>query len=168
LVLIGDAACFIDPLFSTGIHLSTYSGLLAARSINSLLAGASDEQLYFEEFEARYRCEYAKFYQFLSTFYDENAEKEEYFRTAHDILRTKEDAYKAFVRLVSGWSSADGAAPARNAELPPRSLSDKSFGGAFAESESDILSFAIGGDRGRSRPEGLFPTKDGLGWQAGS
>ena len=166
LVLIGDAACFIDPLFSTGLHLSTYSGLLAARSINSLLAGASDEQVYFQEFEARYRSEYAKFYQFLSAFYDENSEKEEYFRAAHDILQTKEDSYKAFVRLVSGWSSSDGAAPARNSEGPPTSLSDKSFGGAFAESESDIFSFAIGGDPKARRSDGLVPTKDGLGWEA--
>jgi FAD-dependent halogenase len=168
LILIGDAACFIDPLFSTGLHLSTYSGLLAARSINSLLAGAGDEQVYFEEFEARYRSEYAKFYQFLSAFYDENSEKEEYFRTAHEILQTKEDAYKAFVRLVSGWSSSDGVAPVRNRDVPPTSLSDKSFGGAFAESESDIFSFAIGGDPKARRPEGLIPTKDGLAWEAES
>ena len=166
LVLIGDAACFIDPLFSTGIHLSTYSALLAARSINSLLADTADEQVYFREFEARYRSEYAKFYQFLSAFYDENSEKEEYFRVAHDILQTREDAYKAFVRLVSGWSGSDGAAPSMQPNAPAMSLSDKSFGGAFAESESDIFSFAIGSDPKACRPGGLVPTQDGLAWEA--
>src|SRR5439155_111060 len=35
--LVGDAACFIDPVFSSGVHLSTYSALLAARSINTCL-----------------------------------------------------------------------------------------------------------------------------------
>ena len=39
MVLIGDAACFVDPIFSSGVHLATYSALLAARSINSVLAG---------------------------------------------------------------------------------------------------------------------------------
>lgn len=35
IVLIGDSACFVDPVFSTGVHLATYSALLAARSINA-------------------------------------------------------------------------------------------------------------------------------------
>lgn len=33
MILIGDAACFVDPVFSSGVHLATYSALLAARSI---------------------------------------------------------------------------------------------------------------------------------------
>ncbi len=165
LVLIGDAACFIDPLFSTGVHLATYSGLLAARSINTLLAGASDEQLYLQEFEERYRCEYAKFYEFLSTFYDENREKEDYFRSAQAVLRTAEDDYKAFVRLVSGWSSADGETTVVTRDGRPRTLSEKSFGGAFAESESDILSLAIGSERSTSKRHGFVPTSDGLAWE---
>ena len=60
MVLVGDAACFIDPVFSSGVHLATYSGLLAARSINSSLNGDFEEIKCFEEFEARYRNEYAR------------------------------------------------------------------------------------------------------------
>jgi halogenation protein CepH len=168
LVLIGDAACFIDPLFSTGVHLATYSGLLAARSINTLLGRAneaSEEELLFQEFEDRYRNEYAKFYEFLSTFYDENRQKEEYFQVAHDILQTKENDYRAFVRLVSGWSSAEATARTTGA---PLTLSDKSFGGAFAESESDIFSLSIGSEPKSPRDKGLVPTEDGLGWRRGA
>lgn len=165
LVLIGDAACFIDPLFSTGVHLATYSGLLAARSINTLLGGAADEALYMQEFEERYRREYAKFYEFLCAFYDENREKEEYFRAARDVLQTEEAHYKAFVRLVSGWSSRDGDRPAMPTDSHPLTLSEKSFGGAFAESESDILGLAIGGERRPSGQGGLVPTRDGLAWE---
>ncbi len=40
-VLVGDAACFVDPVFSSGVHLATYSAVLAARSINTCLAGSS-------------------------------------------------------------------------------------------------------------------------------
>ncbi|MFJ9822754.1 NAD(P)/FAD-dependent oxidoreductase [Streptomyces sp. NPDC101160] len=29
----GDAACFLDPLLSTGVHLALYSGMLAAASV---------------------------------------------------------------------------------------------------------------------------------------
>ncbi|TYB71029.1 tryptophan 7-halogenase [Nonomuraea sp. PA05] len=58
MVLVGDAACFVDPVFSSGVHLATYSALLAARSINSVLAGRIGEQAAFDEFERRYRRGY--------------------------------------------------------------------------------------------------------------
>ena len=58
MVLVGDAARFVDPVLSTSVHLATYSGLLAARSINSCLAGLVDEESAFTEFERRYRREY--------------------------------------------------------------------------------------------------------------
>ncbi len=169
LVLIGDAACFVDPLFSRGIHLSTYSGLLAARSINSILDAASGEQEYLNEFETRYRNEYAKFYQFLATFY-EDLEKEEYFRRAREILRTGEPGSKALVRLVSGWS-ADGEEydktrePRAEVAQAPRTLAEKSFGNAFAKSEADIFDWAMKGVPSMvSSTRGLVPTDDGLAW----
>ena len=70
MVLVGDAACFVDPGFSSGVHLATYGALLAARSINSVLAQAVDEDTAFREFEERYRREYGVFYEFLVSFYD--------------------------------------------------------------------------------------------------
>ncbi len=109
LVLIGDSACFIDPLFSSGLHLATYSALLAARSINTCLKSSNralSENDLFHEYEIRYREEYNHFYQFLSRFYDRNKTKEDYFRNAHEILGTNETDRQAFVRLVSGFSRA--------------------------------------------------------------
>src|ERR1700739_101486 len=41
--MVGDAACFLDPLLSTGIHLATFSGLVAAASIASTLRGEVSE-----------------------------------------------------------------------------------------------------------------------------
>src|ERR1700733_11215705 len=70
MVLIGDAACFIDPIFSSGVHLATYGALLAARSINTVLAKSVDEEAAFQEFELRYRREFSVFYEFLVAFYD--------------------------------------------------------------------------------------------------
>src|SRR5579863_2736200 len=63
--LVGDAACFIDPVLSTGVHLATYSALLAARSVNSTLRGDVAEATAFTEFERRYRLEYETFYRYL-------------------------------------------------------------------------------------------------------
>jgi halogenation protein CepH len=106
-VLIGDAACFIDPVFSSGVHLGTYAALLAARSINTSLRGTIPEEQCFTEFESRYRREFGNFYQFLSAFYDMHQDLESYFWAARKILNTEEGTNEAFVRLIAGVSSKD-------------------------------------------------------------
>lgn len=108
LVLIGDAACFVDPIFSSGVHLATYSALLAARSINTALrAGPSVEAECFGEFEQRYRREYGNFYQFCSAFYDMEQSTDSYFWAARKILNTEEQGNETFVKLIAGVSSGD-------------------------------------------------------------
>jgi halogenation protein CepH len=108
IALIGDAACFVDPLFSSGVHLGTYSALLAARSINTCLRENSiSEQICFEEFENRYRREFGNFYQFLVGFYDMQVDEDSYFWAARKIVATSERENVAFVRLVSGLSAVD-------------------------------------------------------------
>lgn len=106
IALVGDAACFIDPVLSTGVHLSTYSALLAARSINSCLSGFLDETVAFREFESRYRDEYATCYNFLIAFYDMHRDEESYYWEARKVLQTEESANEAFVRLVAGGVTA--------------------------------------------------------------
>ncbi len=105
--LVGDAACFIDPVFSSGVHLATYSALLAARSINTCLAGQLDEDRCFGEFELRYRREFGNFYQFLMAFYDMNQDADSYFWSARKIINTEERDNEAFIRLVAGRSQVD-------------------------------------------------------------
>lgn len=106
--LIGDAACFIDPVFSSGVHLATYSALLAARSINTCLRGSLiSEEVCFEEFERRYRREFGNFYQFLVGFYDMQVDEESYYWRARKIVATEERDNVAFVRLVAGLSAVD-------------------------------------------------------------
>lgn len=109
MVLIGDAACFVDPVFSTGVHLATYSALLAARSINSVMAGAISEQAAFEEFEARYRREYRVFYEYLMSFYDMHVSEESYFWSAKKITRSTSSELHAFIDLVGGIASGEAA-----------------------------------------------------------
>lgn len=106
-VLIGDAACFVDPVFSSGVHLATYSALQAARAINTSLAGDMSETTAFDEFERRYRLEFSAFYQFLVAFYDMNQDQDSYFWSARKLLNTEERANEAFVRLVAGMASAN-------------------------------------------------------------
>jgi halogenation protein CepH len=109
MILVGDAACFVDPVFSSGVHLATYSGLLAARSINSVLAGDLDEKTALTEFEARYRREYGVYYEFLVAFYEMNVNEESYFWQAKKVTKSKHTDLESFVDLVGGVSSGENA-----------------------------------------------------------
>lgn len=105
--LVGDAACFIDPVFSSGVHLATLAGLHAARAINSCIADGMPEALAFGEFERRYRREFGVFFQFLVAFYEIHRDEESYFWAARKIVSSAESNRDAFVRLVAGLSGGD-------------------------------------------------------------
>ncbi|MEV4134523.1 tryptophan 7-halogenase [Dactylosporangium sp. NPDC049742] len=111
LVLAGDAACFIDPVFSQGVHLATYGALLAARSLNTALAEGTDipEETVFSEFEHRYRAEYSRFHDFLVAFYDMHQDEESYFWKAKKVTAETTPAAESFVNLVGGGASQEGA-----------------------------------------------------------
>jgi Dehydrogenases (flavoproteins) len=109
MVLIGDAACFIDPVFSSGVHLATYSALLAARSINSVLGGIVEEEPAMAEFEARYRREYAVFYEFLMSFYDMHRDENSYFWQAKKVSNKTGPELEAFIELIGGVASGEAA-----------------------------------------------------------
>jgi halogenation protein CepH len=106
-VLVGDAACFVDPVFSTGVHLATYSGVLAARSINTRLNGELTDESCFEEYETRYRREFNVFYQFLQSMYELNRDESSYFWEARKLLGTDQTDLEAFVDLAAGVSGPD-------------------------------------------------------------
>jgi halogenation protein CepH len=109
MVLVGDAACFVDPIFSSGVHLATYGAMLAARSINSVLAQTVDEDTAFREFEQRYRREFGVYYEFLVAFYDLNVNEDSYFWSARKVTKNTNPDLQSFVELVGGVSSGEAA-----------------------------------------------------------
>jgi FAD-dependent halogenase len=109
IALVGDSACFVDPVFSSGVHLATYGALLAARSINSILAGTIDEETAFREFEERYRREYGVFYEFLVSFYDVHEDENSYFWSAKKVTDDTTTDLESFVNLIGGVSSGEAA-----------------------------------------------------------
>jgi flavin-dependent dehydrogenase len=101
----GDAACFLDPLLSSGVHLATYSGLLAAASITSILKGEVAEEQAANFYDKSYRQAYLRFLVFVSAFYDRNRGKDSYFWEAQKLSRhdfSGFDLKLAFLNLVSG------------------------------------------------------------------
>jgi 2-polyprenyl-6-methoxyphenol hydroxylase-like FAD-dependent oxidoreductase len=101
----GDAACFIDPVFSTGVHLASLAALLGARTIDDVLRGRRSEEAALEAYDRTYRGAFDRYLRFLYFFYDHNEDPDSYFWAARRIL-THEPAdlslREAFVRLISG------------------------------------------------------------------
>jgi flavin-dependent dehydrogenase len=103
--LCGDAACFLDPLLSTGVHLAMLSALLGAASVASLLRGEVSEPQALSFFEKSYRQAYLRFLVFVSAFYDQGRGQESYFSEAERLSRydvEEQGLRQAFLNLVSG------------------------------------------------------------------
>jgi FAD-dependent halogenase len=105
-LLVGDAAAFIDPLFSTGVTLAMNSGSKAAEAISAILAEPAREA----ELIASYEDAHRKFLQgilgIVRRFYDKSDDKEAYWAEAQSITGPGEqrNPREAFVRLISGLS----------------------------------------------------------------
>ncbi len=110
--LVGDAACFLDPLLSSGVHLATFSAMLAAASLSSLYHGEVGEQEMGAFYETSYRQAYLRFLVFLSAFYDVGRPKESYFWEAQRVTQEEVSASelkRAFLKLVTGLKDMSDA-----------------------------------------------------------
>jgi FAD-dependent halogenase len=108
--VVGDAACFVDVLLSSGVHLATYGALLAARSINSILAGAITEAHGMNEFETRLRLEYGIFYRGLVGLYDMNCTSDAYAVWLRSLLQDTNGVYVEWRERSSPSAIQDASA----------------------------------------------------------
>jgi flavin-dependent dehydrogenase len=53
LLRVGDAAGFMDPIFSAGVYLAMYSGKLAAQTILKTMASGGSDAAHFADYEKR-------------------------------------------------------------------------------------------------------------------
>ncbi|MEU6586871.1 NAD(P)/FAD-dependent oxidoreductase [Nocardia sp. NPDC046763] len=104
-IAVGDAACFIDPLFSTGVHLAMLSGFLAAVSVNTILDKPDmDRAEILSFYETEYRKEFARLRAQVYFLYGgHGGSKDSYFwhaRKQFDVPGI--DPEKAFISLIAG------------------------------------------------------------------
>ena len=120
-VLVGDAACFVDPLFSSGVHLALGSATLAANYVKSALEEPQTREQAAQLYESLYRKQYDYFHLTAQLFYGTNRSADSYFWEARRILG--EDGTtprEAFVRVVSGQPPQGyERAVIEHGELPP-------------------------------------------------
>jgi flavin-dependent dehydrogenase len=106
-MLSGDAACFLDPLLSTGVHLAMLSGLLASASYASVIRGEISEEEACAFYDKSYRYSFLRYFVFLSAFYSQydGEGKDTIFWTARQLSSHDTPAgelQSAFTTLMSG------------------------------------------------------------------
>jgi len=132
--LIGDAASFIDPLLSTGVHLATHSSLLCAASVASILRGEVTEEQAMMFFDQSYRLAYLRLMVIVSGLYAQYNGKETYFWQAQILTHHDYDdsnaINEAFLFVVSGMEDM------LDAEKGPRALDLSEMANGMSEEEA--------------------------------
>ncbi len=104
--MVGDAACFIDPLLSTGVHLATHGSMLAAASIASMMRGEVTEERALHFYEHSYRHAYLRLMVIVSGLYQQYRGNANYSWQAQQLTHNDySDASalnEAFLFVVSG------------------------------------------------------------------
>jgi flavin-dependent dehydrogenase len=103
-VLVGDAACFVDPLFSSGVHLALMAGVLAAAYVTTVLKDPSMRAAAGRVYKEMYYKEYNHFRAMAQLFYASNRTVESYFWEARRLLGAAEhlSPRHAFIHAVAG------------------------------------------------------------------
>ena len=102
-ILAGDAACFVDPLFSSGVHLALMSGVLAAAYVTTALNEPSMAGEAGQVYQELYLREYNQFREMARLFYSSNLTAESYFWEARRITNSGEYSPRhSFIQAVAG------------------------------------------------------------------
>jgi flavin-dependent dehydrogenase len=102
-VAVGDAAAFLDPIFSTGVLLAMQGGLDAASAIDAGLRRGALPARAFARYERAVRRRYHHFRRFATGFYDPA------FRDLWFTPRKESSVYGAIVSVLAGnWRPSLG------------------------------------------------------------
>lgn len=103
-ILVGDAACFVDPLFSSGVHLALMAGVLGAAYVTTALKDPSMQEAAGQVYKELYYKEYGHFRAMAQLFYASNRSIESYFWEARRLLGVADhlSPRHAFIHAVAG------------------------------------------------------------------
>ena len=138
-VLVGDAACFVDPLFSSGVHLAMMSGVLAAAYVTSAMKDEDMRQAAAQVYQEMYLEEYNQFREMARLFYSSNLSVDSYFWEARRLVEGSAgfSPRHAFIRAVAGQ--------------PPRGYERAVLDRGLAPSDFVASVGAVEADRARRR-----------------
>jgi flavin-dependent dehydrogenase len=102
-ILVGDAACFVDPLFSSGVHLALMAGVLAAAYVTTALKDSGMHDAAGRVYKDLYYKEYGHFHDMAGLFYSSNRTVDSYFWEARRLLGNNDlSPRQAFLHAVAG------------------------------------------------------------------
>ena len=133
-ILVGDAGCFIDPLFSSGVHLALTSATLASAAVTSALADPTIAAPAGHVYQQLYYKEYGHFRELARLFYSSNRTADSYFWEARRLLDDDPTLTprQSFIQAVAGQ-------PARGYErvVLSHGLAPTAFGDSVAAVETE-------------------------------
>jgi flavin-dependent dehydrogenase len=88
ILLAGDAACFIDPILSTGVHLAMTSAYWAAACVNTSLESPARERFLRRFYDETYLATYRELLTQVKAMYTSEVRRDSVYWTAKKILRT--------------------------------------------------------------------------------
>ena len=105
-LLVGDAAGFVDPLFSSGVFLAMNGARIASIIIESILHEPEKENELLDRYEKAYTDFFDKVVSMVHYFYQASEDKESYWVKAQELIDPfqKLIARQDFVRLISGMA----------------------------------------------------------------
>jgi FADH2-dependent halogenase/halogenation protein CepH len=71
-LLVGDAGCFVDPLFSGGVYLGSVTGYMAANSVHKMMGGA-DEKKVCTDYGNFVKTGYDSYFRLVYGFYEKGS-----------------------------------------------------------------------------------------------
>jgi FADH2-dependent halogenase len=100
--MVGDAACFFDPIFSGGAYLAMTTGLVAADAVDAILTTPGRAAEVQDEYSRFYKTGYDTYARLIYAYYESEYNLGKYLRS----LGMTVDGNKWFARLLSGdfWS----------------------------------------------------------------
>ncbi len=103
-LLAGDAACFIDPVLSTGVNLAMSAAYWAAAAIHSSLLEPTREPLFRRFYDETYGTMYRELLAQVKSLYRTQADRESLYWTSKKILRAggAVRADRAFLFITAG------------------------------------------------------------------
>jgi len=105
-LLVGDAATFIDPLFSSGVWLGMSGAWLASRAVDLSLRDPEAEAEQLSRFERLYRQLATDILAYVRYFYDPTRKQEDYLQRAQSAMEIATGQSRlAFIALISGISA---------------------------------------------------------------
>jgi FAD-dependent halogenase len=119
-LLVGDAAMFVDPLFSTGVHAAIYSASLASAALASVQAGEIPEPEAARWYDQRIRAHFRRVNGTVRLLYGVHPGTSPFWRR-RDLSGIDDQAAEALVRELGAVGMAFFAHAAKDGvlQLPP-------------------------------------------------